>query len=87
MQLLADFTVSYNTTRVVIITYSSVDRVITQVNTPPHMKGVNLKVYDLVYRWTIFHDRRRVFTSACFSIKRYRPSLTRAEEHTLLEHC
>jgi hypothetical protein len=31
-QLLADFTVSMNTTRVVVITYSSVDRVIRQID-------------------------------------------------------
>ena len=31
-QLLADFTVSLNTTRVVVITYSSVDRVIRQID-------------------------------------------------------
>jgi hypothetical protein len=37
-QLLADFTVSINTTRVVIITYSSVDRVIRQVD---HMTQPN----------------------------------------------
>ena len=32
MQLLADFTVSLNATRVVVITYSSVDRVIRQID-------------------------------------------------------
>ena len=37
-QLLADFTVSINTTRVVVITYSSVDRVIRQVD---HMTQPN----------------------------------------------
>ena len=32
MQLLADFTVASNATRVVVITYSSVDRVLRQVD-------------------------------------------------------
>ena len=35
-QLLADFTVSSNSTRVVVITYSSVDRVLRQVD---HISG------------------------------------------------
>jgi hypothetical protein len=32
LQLLADFTVSSNSTRVVVITYSSVDRVLRQID-------------------------------------------------------
>ena len=44
LQLLADFTVSSNSTRVVVITYSSVDRVLRQVDhiTPngfPHQES------------------------------------------------
>ena len=47
-KLLADFTVSYNTTRVVVITYSSVNQVIRQVDhmTRPDLEQHKCKLFE-----------------------------------------